>query len=169
VGLPAPRGEIESDLVPGDMVWLEAGDRVPADLRVVEANDVAVDESALTGETEWVTKGEDPVPADAPRADRTSVLYMATSVRAGRGRGVVVVTGMATEVGRVAELAASTDTMQAPLQVGLERLGRTLSVVVVDLAAALAVQSWRRWAARYCRRTPERDKQATTEPSGWAR
>lgn len=133
------RDEIDAvDLVPGDIVAVEAGDRVPADIRLLEASDLQVEESALTGESETVHKSTDAVPAHAPLAERSGMLYTGTTVRAGRGRGVVVATGTATEVGRIADLAAATDTMQAPLQAGLERLGRTLSLVVVALATALA-------------------------------
>ena len=133
------RDEIDAvELVPGDIITVEAGDRVPADVRLLEANDLDVEESALTGESEPVTKDPEPAALDAPLAERTCMLYMGTTVRAGRGRGVVIATGSATEVGRIADLAAATDTMQAPLQVGLEHLGRTLSLVVVVLAAALA-------------------------------
>lgn len=133
------RAEINAvDLVPGDIISIEGGDRVPADVRLIEATDLAVEESALTGESQPVSKTVEAVAAKAPLAERTDMLYMATMVRAGRGRGVVVTTGTATEVGRIAELAASTETMQAPLQAGLERLGRSLSLVVVALAAALA-------------------------------
>jgi P-type Ca2+ transporter type 2C len=134
------RDELDAvELVPGDIVSVEAGDRVPADVRLLDVADLEVEESALTGESETVPKDAAPVDSDAPLADRSCMLYMGTTIRAGRGRGVVVATGAATEVGRIADLAASTDTMQAPLQVGLERLGRTLSVVVVGLAAVLGV------------------------------
>lgn len=133
------RDEIDAvDLVPGDIVSVEAGDRVPADIRLVEASDLEVEESALTGESEPVHKSTEAVPADAALAERVGMLHTGTTVRAGRGRGVVVGTGTATEVGRIADLAAATDTMQAPLQAGLERLGRTLSLVVVVLALGLA-------------------------------
>jgi Ca2+-transporting ATPase len=133
------RDEIDAvELVPGDIVSVEAGDRVPADLRLIEASDLDVDESALTGESEPATKTVEAVAVEAPLAERTDMLHLGTTVRAGRGRGVVVATGTATEVGRIAELAAATETMQAPLQAGLERLGRTLSGVVVVLAGALA-------------------------------
>jgi len=133
------RDEIDAvDLVPGDIVTVEAGDRVPADIRLIEVSDLEVEESALTGESEAVHKSTAPVPAGTPLAERTGMLYTGTTARAGRGRGVVVDTGTATEVGRIADLAAATDTMQAPLQAGLERLGRTLSLVVVALALALA-------------------------------
>ena len=134
------RDEIDAvDLVPGDIVAVEAGDRVPADIRLIEASDLEVEESALTGESEVVRKSTDAVPAGTALAERAGMLYTGTTVRAGRGRGVVVATGTTTEVGRIADLAAATDTMQAPLQAGLERLGRTLSLVVVGLAVGLAV------------------------------
>lgn len=133
------RDEIDAvELVPGDIVSVEAGDRVPADLRLIEASDLEVDEAPLTGESESVNKTIEPVAVDAPLAERTCMLYMGTTVRGGRGRGVVVATGVSTEVGRISELAETTETMQAPLQAGLERLGRTLSIIVVGLAGALA-------------------------------
>ncbi|MFP3883776.1 MAG: cation-translocating P-type ATPase [Actinomycetota bacterium] len=133
------RDEIDAvDLVPGDIVAVEAGDRVSADIRLIEASDLEVEESALTGESEAVHKSPGSVPGETPLAERAGMLYTGTTVRAGRGRGVVIATGTSTEVGRIADLAAATDTMQAPLQAGLERLGRTLSLVVVGLAVALA-------------------------------
>jgi P-type Ca2+ transporter type 2C len=133
------RDEIDAvDLVPGDIVMVEAGDRIAADIRLLEATDLEVEESALTGESEPVHKVTDSVARGTPLAERVGMLHTGTTVRAGRGRGVVVATAARTEVGRIADLAAATDTMQAPLQAGLERLGRTLSLVVVCLAAALA-------------------------------
>jgi P-type Ca2+ transporter type 2C len=133
------RDEIDAvELVPGDIVSVEAGDRVPADLRVIEATDLEVDESPLTGESKQVSKDPAVVAPDAQLAERSNMLYLGTTVRGGRGRGVVVATGVQTEVGRISELADTAETMQAPLQAGLERLGRTLSVVVVVLAGALA-------------------------------
>lgn len=134
------RDEIDAaELVPGDIVSVEAGDRVPADIRLLEVSDLEVEESALTGESSTVDKSCDPVPEDAPLAERSSMLFTGTTVRAGRGRGVVVATGPRTEVGRIADLAAATDTMQAPLQAGLEQLGRALSLVVVGLGVVLAL------------------------------
>jgi P-type Ca2+ transporter type 2C len=134
------RDEIDAvELVPGDIVSVEAGDRVPADVRLLDVADLEVEESALTGESQTVAKDPAAVGTGIPLGDRSCMLYMGTTIRGGRGRGVVVATGAATEVGRIADLAASTDTMQAPLQVGLERLGRTLSVVVVGLAGVLGV------------------------------
>lgn len=133
------RDEIDAvEIVPGDVVSVEGGDRVPADMRLIEAGDLRVEESSLTGESEPVAKAVDPVAVDAPLAERADMLYSSTTVRAGRGRGVVVATGMATEVGHIADLAAGTELMPAPLQAGLERLGRTLSLLVVAVAGALA-------------------------------
>ena len=133
------RDEIDAaELVPGDIVGVEAGERVPADLRLLEAEDLTVEESSLTGESEPVEKTEGPVDADAPLAERHNMLLMGTTAQTGRGRGVVTATGTNTEVGRVAELAQQAEGAEAPLQAGLERLGRTLSLVVVVVAAALA-------------------------------
>ena len=134
------RDEVDaSELVPGDVVGLEAGDRVPADVRLLEASDVEVDESALTGESAAVAKDIDAVADDTPLAERSGMLHMGTTVVAGRARGVVVATGRATEVGRVAELVETAEAQQAPLQAGLEQLARVLSLVVIGLAAALAL------------------------------
>ncbi|MFP3899364.1 MAG: HAD-IC family P-type ATPase [Acidimicrobiia bacterium] len=134
------RDEVDaSELVPGDVVGLEAGDRVPADLRLIESSDLAVDESTLTGESAAVDKDIDAVAADTPLAERRNMLYMGTTVVAGRARGVVVATGRATEVGRVAELVETAEAQQAPLQAGLEQLARTLSLVVIGLGVALAL------------------------------
>lgn len=132
------RHEVDaSELVPGDVVSLEAGDRVPADLRVIEASDLTAVESALTGESSPVQKSVEPVESEAAIGDRNSMLYMGTTVQSGRARGVVVATGLDTEVGRVAELVDQVTVGRAPLQDGLERLGRTLSIAVVLLVAVL--------------------------------
>lgn len=132
------RNEIDAvALVPGDIVSVEAGDRVPADIRLLEASELTTVESALTGESAPVVKSVAPVDADAGVADRTSMMHMGTTVLSGRGRGVVVATGLDTEVGRVATLVDQAQTVQAPLQRGLERLGRTLSLAVVALVGVL--------------------------------
>jgi P-type Ca2+ transporter type 2C len=132
------RDEVDAvNLVPGDIVSVEAGDRVPADIRLIEAFELTVVESALTGESAAVEKSSESVEADVSIADRTNMLFLGTTVLSGRGRGVVVATALDTEVGRVAQLVDQAQTVQAPLQRGLERLGRSLSVAVVGLAAAL--------------------------------
>jgi P-type Ca2+ transporter type 2C len=140
------RDEIDAtELVPGDIVGVEAGDRIPADLRLIDATDLRVEESALTGESEAVDKSVEPTPEDASLGDRTNMLFMGTTVQAGRGRGVVVATGSDTEVGKVATLVdEASGGGRAPLQEGLEKLGRTLSGVVVALTAALAALGFAR-------------------------
>ncbi len=125
------------DLVKGDMVMLAAGDRVPADLRVVETRDLKVDESMLTGESEPVSKDESPVPEDSPVADRRSVLFMGTAVTCGRATGVVCATGMDTELGRLASSLQQAREEPTPLQKNLGALGKSLGVVVVLLGALL--------------------------------
>lgn len=132
------RDEIDAaDLVPGDVVGIEAGEQVPADLRLFEAENLRVDESGLTGENEAVTKGVAPVDESSPLAERTSMLYTGTTVVTGRGRGIVVATGRSTEMGRISELAESAEETKAPLQEGLSHLSRQLAIAVVIGAVAL--------------------------------
>ncbi|HWQ22638.1 MAG TPA: cation-transporting P-type ATPase, partial [Gaiellaceae bacterium] len=100
--------EVEArELVPGDLVRLREGDRVPADARVVRALGLEVDESALTGESVPVGKGPEPVPADAPLAERSSMVYAGTAVTRGSGLALVVATGRRTEQSAIAALTAS--------------------------------------------------------------
>jgi len=129
----------ESKLVPGDIVVLESGDRVPADLRLLEANGVRVDEASLTGESVAVTKRVDAVEADAPLAERTSMTYRGTLIGDGSGEGVVTATGMATELGRISELAESAEAQVTPLQRRLDHLGRRLAVLTIAIAVLVAV------------------------------
>ncbi|WP_038028208.1 HAD-IC family P-type ATPase, partial [Thermus sp. NMX2.A1] len=103
-------------LVPGDLVLLEPGDRVPADLRLLEAVNLEADESALTGESLPVPKSVAPVPPNTPLADRSSMVWMGTHITNGRGLGVVVATGMATEFGQIAQLAETVQQEPTPLQ-----------------------------------------------------
>lgn len=134
------RDEVDAvDLVPGDIVSVEAGDRVPADIRLIEAFELTVVESALTGESTAVEKSLGAVDAEVAVADRTNMLFLGTTVLSGRGRGVVVATGLGTEVGRVAQLVDQAQIVQAPLQRGLERLGRSLSVAVVLLVLLVLI------------------------------
>lgn len=133
------RDEVDADdLVPGDIVTIEAGERVPADLRLAETEELYIDESALTGESEPSVKSADPVPEDTPTAERSSMAYTGTLVASGRGRGVVVAIGRETELGRVVELTEQTTQRKAPLQEGLDQLGRRLSLGVALGAVVLA-------------------------------
>ncbi len=131
-----------SGLVPGDIVLLEIGDRVPADLRLIEALNLKADESALTGESAPVHKAVDPVPEDAPLASRRSIAWMGTSITNGRARGVVVATGMRTEFGRIAQLTQSVEEGATPLQRKLAVLGKQLGILSVAISAVVALAGW---------------------------
>ncbi|WP_102960337.1 cation-translocating P-type ATPase [Mangrovicella endophytica] len=129
-----------STLVPGDVVILEAGDRIPADLRIHVASDLQVDEAALTGESLPVEKAPLPsLPPDTPLADRLNMLHAASTVQRGRAEALVVAIGAATELGRIA-LAVAERAPLPPLTLRLERLSRFLgvaSVVLVGLVLGL--------------------------------
>jgi Ca2+-transporting ATPase len=130
------------ELVPGDVVILRAGDRVPADVRLLETVDLAVDEAALTGESEAASKLVEALDPDLPVGDRRNMAYAGTLVVRGRGRGLVVLTGMATEFGRIARMVETVETARTPLQENLDRLGATLgkaALVVVALVVAVGL------------------------------
>ena len=124
------------EVVPGDVVLLEAGDLVPADLRVVDTIDLRVDESPLTGESLPVSKTTEPVAPTAGLADRISMVHAGTTVVGGRGRGVVTSTGADTQVGGIAGLLADEEP-PTPLEAELERLGWRLSVLAVVVGAVI--------------------------------
>ncbi len=135
--------EIEStSLVPGDVVLIASGDRIPADLRLFEEQELEVDESALTGESLSVSKSATAVETDCPLAERTSMTWMGTAVTNGQGRGVVVATGASTEFGRIAELTRSVEHSQTPLQRRLAVLGKQLGLLALGLSSLVAVAGW---------------------------
>ena len=123
-------------LVPGDIVRVEAGDIVTADLRVIEASKLQADESALTGESLPVGKESAAVDADTELAERASMLYRGTAVTRGSGTGLVVATGMDTELGQVSRLVEEAESAATPLEERLDRLGRRLIFLTLAIAAA---------------------------------
>ena len=131
------------DLVPGDVVLLRAGDRVPADSRLTQVVNLAIDEAPLTGESEPARKTIDPL--DDPRlplGDRRNMTYAGTLAVHGRGQGVVVSTAMSTEFGRIARMVDTVEITRTPLQENLDRLGGTLgkaALVVVGLVVAIGL------------------------------
>ena len=126
------------ELVPGDIVLLEAGSVVPADCRLIEAHVLRVQESLLTGESEAVEKQTAPLAeTDLPAGDRRNLLYMGTLVAAGRAEAVVFTTGMATELGRIATLLQQVGQEWTPLQKRLDRLGKVLALVAVAVATVI--------------------------------
>ena len=131
------------DLVPGDLVVLTAGDKVPADARLVEAVNLQVEEAALTGESAPVEKHVDELPRDGLAVgDRANLVYAGTTVTYGRGRGLVVATGMETEFGGIARMLDTIERAKTPLQVSLDRVGVVLAraaIVVVLLVISLGL------------------------------
>src|SRR4249919_1002827 len=132
--------EIDADeLVPGDVVLVEAGNRVPADARVYVAATLEIEEAALTGESLPVGKSVEPVLGDeVPLGDRTCMAYMNTSVTRGRGELIVTATGTATEIGHIADMLASTSTSKTPLQKQLDGLSKIIATIAA-IALVLVV------------------------------
>ncbi|RDC72332.1 cation-transporting P-type ATPase [Rhodovulum sp. 12E13] len=128
-----------AELVPGDIVLLEAGDIVPADLRLIEAGNLRVNESALTGESVPQGKTTDPIEGEVDLADRENMAYKGTSISNGSAVGVVVATGMGTELGHISRLAEEAEEEETPLEKRLDRLARRLLVVIVIVAAVTSV------------------------------
>lgn len=129
-----------SQLVPGDIVLLAAGDRIPADLRLLDAINLQVEESALTGESVPVEKQTEPITErQAPLGDRTNLAYAGTAATYGRGRGIVVATAMDTEFGKIAQMLQTVEARRTPLQQNLDRVGRTLARAALVVVAIIMV------------------------------
>lgn len=129
-----------SQLVPGDIVLLESGDRVPADVRWLEANSLYAEESALTGESVPVGKHCDAIAAEhVPIGDQRNLGFMGTMVTRGTARALVVRTGMDTEMGKIADLIQNTEATETPLQHRLEQLGKVLIAVALGLTVMVVV------------------------------
>jgi len=131
-----------AELVPGDIVLLEPGDRVPADLRLLRARGLRVEEAALTGESVPVDKTTDPVASGAPLGDRTCMAFSGTLVAAGQATGIVVATGAATEIGRISGMLGSVQTLTTPLLRQMNVFARRLTVVILGLAVLIFAFAW---------------------------
>ncbi|PSR20806.1 MAG: calcium-translocating P-type ATPase, SERCA-type [Sulfobacillus acidophilus] len=128
------------DLVPGDLIQLEAGDRIPADARLIAAVGLQTDEAVLTGESTAVTKMVRDIPdVYAPMADRTNMVFMGTTVARGRARALVVATGMDTEMGTIAHLIREAVDEQTPLKRRLEQLGKILVLLSLAIVAIVVI------------------------------
>ncbi len=131
------RSDIEAtELVPGDIVVLESGDKVPADIRLISERNLKVEESALTGESEPVEKKTGAVSEDAVVGDRNCLVFNSTLVTYGGGRGVVVATGKATEIGKISTMMSEVEKITTPLLRQIDRFGKWLSVAIVALTLA---------------------------------
>ena len=131
------------DVVPGDVVLLRAGDRIPADMRLIEAINLQVEEAALTGESTPIEKHASPLDGgQLPLSDRRNMVYAGTVVSYGRARALVVTTGMNTEFGKIARMLQTVETGKTPLQRNLDKVGRMLAkaaIVIVAIIVALGV------------------------------
>ncbi|BAV43143.1 cation-transporting P-type ATPase [Mycobacterium ulcerans] len=123
------------DLVAGDLVLLESGDKVPADLRLVRATELHLNESALTGESAAVHKSVAVLPEATPVADRLNMVYSGTLVTAGRGAGIAVATGAETELGEIHRLVGAAETLMTPLTAKLAWFSKVLTIAILGLAA----------------------------------
>jgi len=131
------------ELVPGDLVYLESGSRVPADLRLLQARRLGVDESLLTGESLAAGKSSPPVKGETAVSDRASMAFAGSSVTSGRGVGVVVATGLATEVGRISRSVTESESGKPPLLIRMERFAHQIAYVVVGASLFLAlIAAW---------------------------
>ena len=127
------------EVVPGDIVLLESGDRVPADCRLIEVVVLRTDEAVLTGESTQVGKRTETVDENAPVADRRNMIFTATYVTYGRGKAVVTSTGMETEFGKIAEMVQSVEVEETPLKLKLERFAKKLGIIIVFACIAIFV------------------------------
>jgi len=129
-----------AELVPGDIVLIGSGDRVPADLRLLEANSLYVEESALTGESVPVGKHARPIEGDEPgTADLKNIAFMGTMVTRGTGKGIVIRTGMRTEMGKIASMIEQAGEAETPLQRRLAQLGKVLIAAAIALTVVVVI------------------------------
>jgi len=131
-------------LVPGDVLLLDAGTKVPADARIYEVRNLEIDESMLTGESTAVRKTTDLLPEDQPVAERSNLAYRGTLVIQGRGRAVVFATGAQTEMGKIAALIRGTERVESPLQRQARNLGQKLAVLALGVALLTLVLGFAR-------------------------
>jgi Ca2+-transporting ATPase len=134
------------ELVPGDVILLKAGDKVPADCRLTEVHNLQADEAPLTGESVPIEKQIEPLPdAKLAAGDRTNIAFAGTAITYGRGRAVVIATGMNTEFGKIARMLQGIEQSRTPLQENLDRIGRLLAVIaLVIVVGIVALGLWRR-------------------------
>ncbi|MFB6099792.1 MAG: cation-translocating P-type ATPase [Candidatus Nanohalobium sp.] len=126
------------ELVPGDVIFLEQGDAVPADARVLDAQTLETDESALTGESSSESKQSEAIDEDTPLAERSNMVYMNTTAIKGRGKAVVTETGMETEIGEIADEINGADDRETPFQKEVNELGKTIGYGIMAVIAIVA-------------------------------
>jgi Ca2+-transporting ATPase len=127
------------DVVPGDILLLDAGDRVAADARLLEVVELKTNEAVLTGESTPIEKVIEPLPEDTPVSDRRNMVFMGTHVIYGRGKAVVIATGMNTEFGKIAEMVQTVEEKETPLKQKLARFAKKLGIIIVVISAIIFV------------------------------
>lgn len=128
-----------SDIVPGDIVLLSSGDKISADLRLIEVNNLTIDESVLTGESTSVSKISSTINKDVILAERKNMAYAGTSVLSGRGVGIVTATGLNTELGEIAQKVNTTKDTKSPLTIRMEKFSKQITFLVVAIAIIITV------------------------------
>lgn len=128
-----------NNLVPGDLILIETGDRIPADARIVKEFNLKIDESSLTGESVPVQKNIEALPSETPEADRTNMVYTGTAVAYGRGSAIVTATGMNTAFGELAGLLGTIERSRTPLQESLDKFGRWIGIATLIIVAFVAM------------------------------
>ena len=129
-------------LVPGDIVLLESGDKIPADLRLADAKNLRTEEAALTGESVPADKVTDPISAYATVGDRECMAFSGTMVVSGRATGVVVATGSETELGRINQLLAAVSVLETPLLRQIKKFGYAITALIAVIGALAACRTW---------------------------
>jgi Ca2+-transporting ATPase len=129
------------ELVPGDILVLEAGDRIPADGRLLDVVELSIDESVLTGESNAVKKSTEILPAESSIADRKNMVFTGTNVVNGRGRAVVTSTGISTQFGQISEMVQTVEKEEIPLKLKLDKFAKKIGIIVVVAAAIILVFS----------------------------
>lgn len=147
--LAAPRARVLRDgkeaiipakeVVPGDIILIEAGDRIPADARLIETVELKTEEAALTGESTPINKSTEAIDEKTPVADRRNMVFMGTHATYGRGKAVVVATGMSTEFGKIAEMVQAVEEEETPLKQKLEKFAKKLGIIIVIACAAIFI------------------------------
>ena len=130
-----------TEIVPGDIIVLRAGDRIPADMRLIEAHNLRVEEAILTGESTVVDKHTNPLNGELPLGDRTNLVFSGTTVSAGGGIGVVIATGQETELGHINQMMDGIEKHRTPLLVQMDKLGKAIFAIILAMMAALFIFS----------------------------
>lgn len=130
----------QKEVVPGDVVFLRAGNKIPADARIIESHDLKINESSLTGEWLASDKSEKILQKGIPLADRNNMAYMGTIVESGWGKAIAVQTGIKTEIGKIAETVGQTDEEKTPYQKKLSRFSKIVGTIIIVISAAIFVE-----------------------------